>query len=703
MFRTLPVLAFLVLLLDSCNVSGAEVNTAVEADGSGQFELGVGYLLDEDEEVDCTADADAPPGSTAFVEQRGAETWCVLHAPFASLPKLRSLYTALLKEALRVHCLALEDERLIYDLEIVTGESSGDSEGGTIYWSVTAPGEISSSNADTIDGSRLTWTITSLESPLRFRINAPEGEVCPSAAVRLLLNLNEDGSGSAGLRAPLSGDEERDEALAGQLQTSGWSIEFGDAALEGQRTWESEAAFAAVLASIPGLAGSSSELTLTQTEDEATSQRTFDLRGRLDFSGWASAWPHPLPDGGTTPFIFDYLPAGTIETVSGGWTATGPLTLVYTGEGAAGIPLRAVSVLQPELEVPIDPDLTEVLLEDLSASFVQEIPVGQVRTNPTLIQNALGVVFAPGTVNNMTNWTTFACGDYQTRVIQWLDSLRTHPDPLVRAQLAGIDYGPIQAYSGGHQAVVVFPRGTDWRETGTVYDPWPNQRPEVWAMKRWTDRFTWGVDVGEGARQYPHLFGNPSHYAGTEIPHARLHSRRIAVNSPVAVLIVANDGRRVGMLEDGEFVYEIEGVDFYPTPRSNGEVQWYFGLPEGSYQVRLTGTASGEVHVLVGDEAGQLVTYGAQAIGEAETAELEVDPQGLQAPLAFARGEVEPLVVTDDNVASIEFGEALLVATERPAAPVRWAYLGLLGVACLVPAGAMLVFITLRLTRRGAG
>lgn len=702
MLRTLPFLALAVLLLDSCNVTGAEVNTLLEADGSGQFELGVGYLPDEDDDegIDCTPEADAPPGSSTTIEQRGAETWCVLRAPFANVPALRALYTGLLNEALLVHCLAFEDERLIYDLEILTGnQASGNDEGGTVYWRVSVPGEVASTNADMVEGSQLTWTITDLSAPLRFRINAPEGGVCPASAVRLTLNVNEDGTGSAGLRAPLLGDDERDAALASQLQAAGWSIEFGSSDLDGRRAWDSEADFAAILASVPGLAGSGSDLTLSLTEDEAAVQRTFDFRGRLDFSAWAAAWPPPTPEQGITPFILEYLPAGTLETVSGGWTTPGPLTLTYTGEGAASVPLRAVSVLQPELEVPIDADLTEELLDDLSASFVQEIPVGQVRQDPSLIQSALGVVFAPGTVNNMTNWTTFACGDYQTRVIQWLDSIRTHPDPQVRARLAGIDYGPIQAYRGGHQAVVVFPRGTDWRESGTVFDPWPNQRPEVWTMKRWTDRFTWGVDVGEGAGQYPHLFGNPSHYAGTDIPRSRLHSRRIAVNSPVAVLVTAADGRRVGMLEDGEFVYEIDSADFYPTPRGDGEHQWYFGLPEGDYTVRLTGTGDGEVHVLVGDDSGELVTYGPQAIREAEAAVLAVDAQGIRAPLQMPGGEVAALVVTEENAASFDFGEPLTMQT-RPTGSARWIYLSLVGLACLIPAMTIVGFLTLRPLRR---
>jgi hypothetical protein len=172
--------------------------------------------------------------------------------------------------------------------------------------------------------------------------------------------------------------------------------------------------------------------------------------------------------------------------------------LTWLDQDPPNIPLRAVSVLQPELEVEIDPELTAELIKELQEKFINEIPSGQVVTNPSLIQSALSALFSPGSANNLTGGS-FACGDYQTRVIRWLDAIRTDPDPAVRAQLAGIDYGPVQAYLGGHQAVVVFPRGTDWRQSGTVLDPWPNQRPEVFTIDRWNKRFTWGVGVGEGA------------------------------------------------------------------------------------------------------------------------------------------------------------------------------------------------------------
>ena len=61
-----------------------------------------------------------------------------------------------------------------------------------------------------------------------------------------------------------------------------------------------------------------------------------------------------------------------------------------------------------------------------------------------------------------------------------LDNIKYGTNAEQKKLLEGYDYGPIQANCGitpgGHQAVVIYPKGTDWRVTGTVLDPWPEQR-----------------------------------------------------------------------------------------------------------------------------------------------------------------------------------------------------------------------------------
>lgn len=59
--------------------------------------------------------------------------------------------------------------------------------------------------------------------------------------------------------------------------------------------------------------------------------------------------------------------------------------------------------------------------------------------------------------------------------------------------MEGFEYGPIQAWLGGHQAVIIFPKGTNWKETGTVLDPWPTQnhegKPITYTVAEWKKQF----------------------------------------------------------------------------------------------------------------------------------------------------------------------------------------------------------------------
>lgn len=108
-----------------------------------------------------------------------------------------------------------------------------------------------------------------------------------------------------------------------------------------------------------------------------------------------------------------------------------------------------------------------------------------------------------GNWNNFRSWfnkdyNNFVCGAYQGRVLAWLDGLKFSQDPRERALIEGYDYGPVEAYYGGHQAVVVYPKGTSWMDTGIVFDPWPNQKPETMSMAEWAMRFSMGSYHGIG-------------------------------------------------------------------------------------------------------------------------------------------------------------------------------------------------------------
>lgn len=102
----------------------------------------------------------------------------------------------------------------------------------------------------------------------------------------------------------------------------------------------------------------------------------------------------------------------------------------------------------------------------------------------------------------------YTCGAYQSRVLGMLDNIKYGNDAEQKKLLEGYEYGPIQANCGvtpgGHQAVVIYPKGTDWRETGTVLDPWPEQKSKSYTIEEWKKIFPYGVNPsGYYKGQYP--------------------------------------------------------------------------------------------------------------------------------------------------------------------------------------------------------
>lgn len=710
MRRAVAALTLLALLIAACDVIGGSMDTVIEVDESGYVEISVGFAEDPaSDPTDCAEDqGEWPPGTSVTTSRGSGAVWCNYQIPFGTLQELRNLYDTLFADALRIQCLAFQDERLIYHVELISDEA-GEGDSYSIPIRLHLPGPIGSHNADEVDGNVLTWNLTPFVGTRPLKVNVPEDELCPTGFFEVFLLVNDDGTGTATLTIPFYAAGNGVEALAGTLRSAGWEVDGAEAASPGlldvfqaRRRWDSQESFAELAQAIPPLTRSDSSLQLQLFEDQGTGFLQFRFNGRLDVTRYATFW-ESYSGAMPPPLRFIYSPPGTVDTVAGSWTNTAQLELVWNAEGAGGpFPLQAVTVLAPELTQEVSDETATANLDALATDFLNEIPAGQVTTDPTLKQRALGVFFAPGTVNNMTNWTTFACGDYQTRVLRWLESIRTHPDPQVRAQLGGLDFGPIQAYNGGHQAVVLFRRGTDWRQTGTVLDPWPSQRPQVWTMEEWTARFTWGIGVGEGGVEYPHMGGGASGYRGTDMPPERLHPVRFGVNSPVDVLVTASDGRRVGHLPGGEFVNEIEHADFYPTERSGGEYQWYFGLPQAEYEVEFTGTGEGDVHILVAGQDGELVTYGPQPIESGQTAHLSFDGGSIDQPLTSPSGDsVEPIEVTDDNVGEIDWGDRLEGAADGSgvSSPARVGYLVGLALCLLLPAGGVWLFLVRRMGR----
>ena len=89
------------------------------------------------------------------------------------------------------------------------------------------------------------------------------------------------------------------------------------------------------------------------------------------------------------------------------------------------------------------------------------------------------------------------CGGYQGTLIFWLEALRkssTNLDSVGRAYkdlFINVDFGPVQTFWGAHQAVVIYPAGTDWKAKGNgiVLDPWFVQNNKSYPVYGWGAHF----------------------------------------------------------------------------------------------------------------------------------------------------------------------------------------------------------------------
>ena len=253
-------------------------------------------------------------------------------------------------------------------------------------------------------------------------------------------------------------------------------------------------------------------------------------------------------------------------------------------------------------------------------------------TGPEMEAWMTGTISA-GSLNNLYSVFTdvndnYVCGAWQGRVLDMLDALR-NGSPEEKAIFEHYDYGPVHAYYGGHQAVVVYPKGSDWRQTGTVLDPWPNQRPEAYTIQAWEDRFWFGVGPSSvwqgqypltGAADYPtpRLSIPPDHMAVlrrlpqdqreqylaltnadgragfiANLPPNVTQSAAVSVQSPVRMLITDVMGRRVGWQDQATFIYEVPGADVDIFPEPDGTFGMTALLPYAEYNVQVTGDAPG--------------------------------------------------------------------------------------------------------------
>ncbi len=477
----------------------------------------------------------------------------------------------------------------------------------------------------------------------------------------------------------------------------------------------------------------------------------YTVEGAADFSSLSSAWDQARNDWAVNgikadegDFLFDIgeviipaedvrsaidtygepsakieviLPGQTPVEASAGWNnasdylagKTDMVSFSWKPGVRAKTPLKVVRRLEPLTTV--SPDEARSQIAALQARFATAVPSGSVPWLGRLSGHANNKLIA------WLNHDNYICSDYQARVLAWLDQIRASPDDTTRKLLNGLDYGPIQTNGGGHRAVVLFPRGTDWRTTGVVLDPWPRQRPESFPIAEWPGKL-WFVSGAaqpapdsDAGQLYPQLTGGTSSYPASVVLQGDL-SKHLAeprtilvVRSPVTVTITLPDGRRIGAEPDGSVVNDLPGkVDMVSMPKEGapGEAEWLFFLPDGPFDVQLTGTQDGAFHTLIARADG-FAGFGEQSMARGQSASFSVDAGGKLSSLARPDGtQVLPRQIAPEEVdAALGIrvsgsgpGEATGVQPEGLKAPsLLLLVLVLAGFAILGVGGLALVFL----------
>ena len=367
-----------------------------------------------------------------------------------------------------------------------------------------------------------------------------------------------------------------------------------------------------------------------------------------------------------------------------GWnTGTYKVKLItaLTVQNGDGVETRYNIRNQTSFQVVPATQLTDYTaqLDTLTKMYKASIPNGPIVSMRYL--NTLGVVPKDmrGSYENMFIGYTaddpngdYICGGYQTKVLNFFESIRFNKDPAIRELLRGLDYGPIQrgipnGYSlgigqqlTGHVAVILYRIGSTWNGLqsshqgvgSTVFDPWITQQPEMYTLNNWVGK--WGFPQPDETKV--EMTGPTSAYSGYPItggpicPNPNMRPKKSGDSAktqtnllgrcPVDMLVTDSQGRRVGMLPNGTLIQEFPSIAERYTDENNQTIGWYFGLGSDVYNVVITGHSSGEFQILVNSPAtgDQAIDYGNQTI-----------TMGAQAKLTLNSGDTQPELTLPDG------------------------------------------------------
>lgn len=354
-----------------------------------------------------------------------------------------------------------------------------------------------------------------------------------------------------------------------------------------------------------------------------------------------------------------------------------------------------------------------------------------------------------GNKNNLLSvwykeYEEYVCGSYQAKVLQLLTEIKYDPDPCISAWLDDWDYGPIESLWGGHQAVVIYPTGTTWTETGLVLDPWITQTPEMYTIQDWSLQFSAGSQHGirgssdyEKQAQYPTVGGayappGELKLTATENDFIRTlpadkqdwlkkmapvtrkawvvqtmrklkQNVTVSVNSPLEVYMTDDAGHSFGVKE-GVWVDELPDISFRRFLQVDGHYWTEVEYPSNSnYRLVMYGTDAGQARVFVSlfdpENTGPVYQYdfavGAGNFYQTRTAEIGA----ALASTGTNAAEIAPTIATTADQAWIEaqpaLGEGEQANNKAPFPLPVWLIVSLAGLCGLLVTGsltAVLVF-----------
>jgi len=289
----------------------------------------------------------------------------------------------------------------------------------------------------------------------------------------------------------------------------------------------------------------------------------------------------------------------------------------------------------------------------------------------------------PGSTNNLIAnfgggkaYDNYNCDGCQLNCLQWLDNeVKQNPDRCYL--LDGLQWGPIWGSGSGHYGVVVFPEGSNWEETGTVFDAWPGQSPETFTIQEWAKLFP--VVAGDSDhKDYKGKFATTTPaeiskalsrkslfwkaWDGDPLPQTPFFGTSLHplyrssgyVMCPVNLLITDSEGRQSGITEDGFWIFDIPDCLIVNNPDSNDDNNWYFELDSrvaSEYDLEITALQDGDFELITTNYNDKSLSYyPKQSITRDQKAKVAIDLENSRGSLSMPDGtivkpEKYPLVV----------------------------------------------------------